>query len=165
MSLWQTEDVARITFFFTDEDDATGETRISIPVASFDRAIDYGKQLAIFLNAVSSCALVKFHVVSKGYDSDLTAVASTPADLSQRGVFVYQTADSTLAVLKAVSLHPDLILATGPYADVGIDVAQLAVAALVSASIEGIEGVEPCDEWGADLVQLLAAYRGYEGPR
>lgn len=158
---WHISDIARITFYFADDDDATGETRINIAVASLNQAVEYGRQLAALLKAVSSCALVKFHVVFTGYD-DTPANLPATVDLMRRGVFLYQTSDSTLYVLKAVSIRPDLLLSTGPYAGVGVDLAQPAIAALAQATVEGIGGVQPCDEWGADLVQLVAAYRGYE---
>lgn len=159
--MWQISDIARITFYYVDDDDATGETRISVDVASLNQAIEYGRQLAALLRPVSSCGLVKFHVVFTAYDETTTDLPTT-VDLMRRGVFLYQTSDSTLSVLKVASIRPDLLLSTGPYAGVGVDLAQPAIAALVQATVEGIGGVQPCDEWGVDLTELVAAYRGYE---
>jgi len=122
---------------------------------------------------ISSCALWKVKI-SLRYLDDTDPAPATNSDVNRCSVFQFATADGgrydlVLPGLVAIKqLQPP-----DPYAGVGLNIADVDIAALLAATVTGIGGTAPCAPWGpgaagaltwlgSDLVGLLTAYWGYE---
>jgi hypothetical protein len=105
--------------------------------------------------------------------SDPTGAAGST--INQRSVLVFGTAAAERFTVSIPGLEAGLLLAPpDPYAGVGLDTSNPAIAALVAAHVTGLGEVQPCAPWGpgeasgdftwpgSDLVELLTAYWGYQ---
>lgn len=75
------------------------------------------------------------------------------------GTFILDTGAGGLATVRVPSILESLLLPTGPFAGIAIDLAAPAVVAFVSAITSGIGGTQPCDLFSNDLVSVNQAYK------
>jgi hypothetical protein len=122
---------------------------------------------------LSDCALWKI-TFSLRYLDDTDPVGAVGSSVNQRSIFQFLAVDGTRFDLSLPGLvAANLLQPPDPYAGTGIDLTTVAVASLVAATVTGIGGIEPCAPWGpgvataftwggADLVDILTAFWGYE---
>lgn len=113
--------------------------------------------------AVSNCAIEGATLSNTNYISD--ALPGVGADAHRQVVLLLRCDDDSLAALAIPGVDPAVILATGPLAGVGVDLAHPAVAALVAALVTGIAGARPVSPTGRPFVAVEAAYAGYDEGR
>lgn len=86
------------------------------------------------------------------------APAGAGANVRRAGTFIFTTAAGELAAVRVPSIDESLLLTSGPYAGIAIDLAAPDVAAFVSAIADGLGGVQPCDLFLDDLVSVSSAF-------
>lgn len=171
---WQADPTLRITLYFRDDDGAGAQHIINVDAGRLPVAGSFATAYADLFAPLSSCALWKVQV-SLRYLDNTDPAGAIDSSIDRRSVFVFGTADDERLTVSIPGLDESLILAPPhPYAGVGLDLANPAIAALVAAHTTGLGGVEPCAPWGpgapagefnwpgSDLVEVLSAYWGYE---
>jgi hypothetical protein len=166
------DETARITYFWRDDDLATGLHQIRATRNLAD-ASAFATGLAPILTPISDCALEKIRVGLRYLDETDPSAASN-SSVYRRSIFIFATAQGNRYVLSLPGVVPSALLQPpDPYAGIGIDLNNVAVAALVSGFLTGLGSTQPCAPWGPgpggnlswqgdDLVDVLAAYWGYE---
>jgi hypothetical protein len=151
----------RAAIYARDDDGAVSSTRLAYGDAAGARA--HLAALLPLVQAVSSCAIERATLSNTYLISD--ARPGVGADAHRQVVLVMRCDDDSLAALAIPGVETGVILAAGPLAGVGVDLANVAVAALVSALITGIGGARPVSPTGRSFVAVEAAYMGYDEGR
>ena len=161
--MWNPDQTARITLFFRDYKGSASQSRLNVDARDLIAGGNYGRAIASLFAAVTSCAVWKVSVSLRTLD-----VSSPPPDpgsnTNRRSVFVFGTASAARYVLSLPGLDTSrLVQPPAPYAGIALDISDVAVAALIAATLTGIGGIQPCAPWlGDDITEILAAYWGYE---
>lgn len=93
-----------------------------------------------------------------GWTETTPAPAGAGANVRRAGTFIFNTSAGELASIRVPSIDESLLLTSGPYAGIGIDLASSDVAAFVSAIAGGVGGVQACDPFLDDLVSVASAF-------
>lgn len=171
---WQPDPTVRITLYFRDDDGASSQHIMNVAASALAGAGAFAASYAALFPPVSNCALWKVQV-SLRYLDNTDPAGAAGSNINRRSVFMFGTADEERFTVSIPGLVEALILTPpDPYAGVGLDISNPAIAALAAAYITGLGGVQPCAPWGpgvpagefdwpgSDLVELLSAYWGYE---
>lgn len=171
---WQPDPTVRITLHFRDDDGANSQHIINVAASALPVAGGFATAYAALFQPISNCALWKVTVHLR-YLDDTDPTGAAGSSNHQRSVFVFGTAAAERFTVSIPGLEEAMLLAPpDPYAGVGLDASNPAIAALVAAHVTGLGGVQPCAPWGpgvpsgdftwpgSDLVELLSAYWGYE---
>jgi hypothetical protein len=171
---WQPDPTVRITLHFRDDDGADSQHIINVAASALPVAGGFATAYANLFPPVSNCALWKVTVHLR-YLDNADPVGAAGSSINQRSVLVFGTAAAERLSVSIPGLETALLLAPpDPYAGVGLDTSNPAIAALVAAHVTGLGGVAPCAPWGpgvpagdftwpgSDLVELLTAYWGYQ---
>jgi hypothetical protein len=172
---WNTNPTVTIILFFKDDDSAESEHRINVPLSALSGAVSYAKDYASLFAAVSNCGLWKIRITSI-YKDDGSQISLPGSDVYRQSVFLFETESGQNYIVPVPGLIVSKLMQTGPYAQVQINQDDPAIAALVSALVNGNGQVRPVSPWnpngsggqwdwiGVPLVRLKAAYWGYERP-
>jgi hypothetical protein len=106
---------------------------------------------------VSSAVCVELDIIAR-WTETLTTTAGDESAVGRQGVFLFGNTLGDFAAVRVPSLDSSLLLSDGVYAGIAIDLASLPVADLATALASGVGGIEACDPWGLDLVELAIAY-------
>jgi hypothetical protein len=106
---------------------------------------------------VSSALCVELDIIAR-WTETLTTTAGEESAVGRQGTFLFEAASGNFAVVRVPSLDSSLLLTTGPFANIAIDLAATPITDLVTALASGVAGIEACDPWGLDLVELAVAY-------
>jgi hypothetical protein len=109
------------------------------------------------ISAISSAVCVESDVIVR-YSDPSQPAAGMASSVKRSGTFIYDNGAASLVVLRIPSIRSDLILSSGPYAGIGIDVDNADVMDYVNAVMGGISGISVCDPFGSDVVALSNAF-------
>jgi hypothetical protein len=166
------DETARITYFWRDDDQAVGTHQVR---ATRDLAASstLATALAPLITPLSNCALEKIRVGLRYLDeNDPSPTAG--CSVYRRSIFIFATAQGDRYIMSLPGMVSSALLQPpDPYAGIGLDLNNVAVAALVSGILTGMGSTQPCAPWGPgaggdlawqgdDLVDILGAYWGYE---
>ena len=150
---WVADPTVRITLHFRDDDGASSTHIINVAADALPVAGAFAAAYAALFAPLTSCALYKVGI-SLRYLVDPAPVAVPGADTNthRRSVFVFQSIGSPYVLSLPGVIGAKLVQPPDPYAYVGLNTADPAIAALVSAMVTGIGGVEPCAPWAPTLI-------------
>lgn len=151
----------RAAILARDDDGTISSSRLSYLDPAGARA--HLAALLPLIAAVSSCAIEGATLSNTNYISDTPP--GVGADGHHQLVLILSCDDASLAVIAIPGVNAGVILASGPLAGVGIDLANPAVAALVAALTTGIGGAVPVSPVGRSMIAVVAAYAGYDEGR
>jgi hypothetical protein len=166
------DETARITYYWRDDDLAVGTHQVRA-TRDLAGASAYAVGLAPLLPPVSSCALERIRVGLRYLDETDPAPAGG-SSVYRRSIFIFETAQGDRYLLSLPGVVASALLPPpDPYAGVRLDLANVAVAALVAGLLTGLGSTRPCAPWGPgeggdlawqgdDLVNIAEAYWGYE---
>jgi len=143
---WAADPTARITLHFRDDDGASSTHIINVAADALPVAGAFAAAYAALFAPLTSCALYKVGI-SLRYLDDTDPLPPADTDTNRRSVFVFQSIGRPYVLSLPGVVGSKLAQPPDPYAYVGLDTADVAIAALVSAMITGIGGVEPCAPW------------------
>jgi hypothetical protein len=109
------------------------------------------------ISALSSAICIETDVIVR-YSDPSQPSAGISSNGKRSGTFIYDNDAASFVVLRVPSIRNELVLSSGPYAGVGIDVDDADVSAYIDAVINGISGVEVCDPFDSDIVSLSSAF-------
>ncbi len=154
---WTNNPSILLTLIFTDDDQATGEMRISFPVAQRAYVSGFAQTIIPLLRAVSNCALTHY-TISIGMQ-DHSAETTGAASAMDVGTFIYRTTPDERWRQLIPGLRAAKIATHGDYPGIEINVNDSDVQAFLDVMSNGINGITPVDPWGAALNSLTAAYQ------
>jgi hypothetical protein len=148
----------RVRLLWIDNDGAESSSMINIPAATgLDSALSFlasWRQLAM---AISSATCYGADLIVR-YGENENFSASDGSDVLRNGVLIFGADPDGLAAVHVPSIDVALILTSGAYAGIALDLAAPALAAFIAALASGIAGVAACDPLAADLGDLTTAY-------
>lgn len=147
--MWDEDLALQLTFFFRDNDGATGKVVLHLPVALADYARQFCIDLAQLLRAVSNCALLRVRI-------SMSAAAINPpvpsGNAAEFGTFIFSTSAGERYIAGIPGLKPSKTTTTGDTAGIIIDTIDSDVLAYVSATLANV--VTP---WNDSLTGLNIA--------
>lgn len=152
-----------ISFTFVDDDLAEGSTSVKLPEGTpYEDAVTYAAGYVSLIDAVSDCALTSYSINQTVYDDTypVGAAGSDVEDLGKLTVRTVKNGTSTVSwpgVLESVLVNN--ISPPGTY----LNLTHVAVAALISALVNGIGGVEPSNRRGDDFLSVKEGYKQQRG--
>jgi len=153
-----TQRTTSIRLRFRDNDGAESICQCNLASSvSAASAASFLSAWAPLVQALSDAAIVSAEVVIHWTDP-ARPPAGAGSDVLRQGTFLLDTASSDIGAARVPAISDDFILATGPYAGIGIDTALADVVSLITALTDGIDGTEPCDPFADDFVSINAAY-------
>lgn len=153
---WRQIPVA-LEFTLIDDDGAESTTGWSLPYAHVGIAEAWAAAFVPVIHGVSDCTVKRYDIIISQVQDD--PLGTTGADVRRVGQFFFATAVDELHGATLPGIKESVLTAPGGTSEVSIDLLHPAVAAYVAAMLDGLDGVEPCDRFGNDLVALLEAYR------
>jgi len=152
-----------ISFRFVDDDLAEGRTSVKLPAGTaYGDAITFASDYVNLLDAVSGCALQGYTVTQVVYD-DTYPVGAAGSDVEDKGVLTIRTVGGGTSTLSWPGVLESILVSTITPAGTYINLSNTAVAALVAALVNGIDGTEPSDRRGADFLSVKEAYKQQRG--
>jgi hypothetical protein len=157
-----------ITFTFQDDDLAQGSVSVKLPdTVSYDGAFAFAEDFVAMLTPLSDCALQKYTVSGEVFD-DAYPQGAAGSDVEDKGVIVIRTANNGTSSFTWPGVKESVLLNTISPPGTYIDLANVNVAALLSALINGLaEGIlgtlQPSDRRGADFLSVKEAYKQNRG--
>jgi hypothetical protein len=152
-----------ISFEFVDDDLAEARTSVKLPEGTaYDDAITYASGYVTLIKAVSDCALTGYTVTQNVYD-DAYPVGAAGSDVEDKGVLTIRTQGNGTSTLAWPGILESLLVNTITPAGTYINLANVAVAALIAALINGIGGIQPSDRRGFDFLSVKEGYKQQRG--
>ena len=149
---WQPDPTLSITFLFRDDDGANARHIINLPASALPVAGSFAVAYAALIDSLSTCVLWKISIALR-YLNDQDPVAAAGTDINRKSVFIFGLVDGgRYAVTLPCVMGSKLLQPPDPYAYVGLNTADPAIAALVAALVTGIDGIHPCAPWDANAL-------------
>jgi hypothetical protein len=149
----------QLSLSYQDDDLAISRTTVPFPTGTTLAAVQtYATAYAALVAPVTDCALIGYSVNQEYYD-DTYPVAAAGSDVEDKGVLVIRTVGNHLKSLSWPGIVESVLLNTISPPGTYIDLANVAVAALVSALITGIAGTQPSNNRGDDFRSVKEAYK------
>jgi hypothetical protein len=153
----------QLSLSYQDDDLAISRTTVPFPTGTTLAAVQtYATAYAALVAPVTDCALIGYSVNQEYYD-DTYPVAAAGSDVEDKGVLVIRTVGNHLKSLSWPGIVESVLLNTISPPGTYIDLANVAVAALVSALITGIAGTQPSNNRGDDFRSVKEAYKKNTG--
>lgn len=156
----------KITYSFVDDDLAQSTKTVALPSGTtMADAQTYATSYKALLEPLSDCAIVRY-VVSQEYYDDTFPTGPANSDVEDKGVlkFRHDGGNGGTSTITIPGIMEDKLLTTGvTRKGVWLDLANAAVAAVVSALVTGLAGTAPTNRRGDDLTTLLEAYKQNRG--
>lgn len=144
---------------YQDDDLATSRTSVPFPVGTALADVQaYATAYAALVDPVTDCALIGYSINQEYYD-DAYPTAAAGSDVEDKGVLVIRTVNNNIKTLSWPGVIESVLVNTISPPGTFIDLANVAVAALVSALITGIAGTAPSNSRGDDLRSVKEAYK------
>lgn len=157
MSIVQRTHLIRLRFRDNDLTESTCEANLSYSVAE-STALTFLASWRSIVSALSSAVCIEADLLVRWTETNSSG-AGSQSDSFRHGVFIIETAVPDLAVIRVPSIDLSLLETTGPFAGIRIDQSNTDVIAFIDALCNGIGGIQPCDPFGNDLVQISQAYK------
>lgn len=149
----------RLSMTYQDDDLAENAHTLDFPAAATLAAIQaYATAYAALVDPVSDCALKGYTVLERFYD-DTYPLAAAGSDVEDKGVLKIRTQNNRIKTFTWPGIIESVLLNTISPPGTYIDLANVAVAALVSALITGIAGTQPSNNRGDDFRSVKEAYK------
>lgn len=159
--LVQRTHLVRLRFRDNDNHDSTCEVNLGSSTG-YAAALTFAASWCQLVQALSSAVCIEYEFLVRWTETQ-SGGALPLADAFQQAVFIFETAIPDLAVVRVPGIDPALLESSGPYAGIRVDQTQPAVIGLVDALTNGLGGVQACDPFANDLVQLSEAYKEQVG--
>lgn len=152
-----------ISFTFQDDDLAQASTSVKLPAATTPAAakIFAGSYVAL-LAPVTDCALIAYNITQEVYD-DTYPTAAAGSDVEDKGVLSIRTANNNTSTLTWPGVLESILINTITPAGTYIDLANVSVAALITALVNGLAGTQPSNRNGQDFRSVKEAYKQNRG--
>jgi len=155
--LVQRTHLVRLRFRDDDFTESTCEVNLS-PALSLSAALVFLASWRNLVRALSSAVCIESDLLVR-WTETITRGAGTQADVFRHGVFIFETAVPDLAIVHVPSIDLSVLETTGAFAGIRIDQTDSDVAAFIDALCNGLGGVQACDPFDHDLVQISQAYQ------
>lgn len=149
----------QLSLSYQDDDLAISRTTVDFPVGTTLAAVQtYASSYAALVNPVTDCALIGYSVNQEYYD-DTYPTAAAGSDVEDKGVLVIRTVGNNIKTMTWPGIIESVLLNTITPPGTFIDLANVAVAALVSALVTGLAGTAPSNGRGDDLRSVKEAFK------
>jgi len=149
----------QLSLTYQDDDLATSRTSVDFPAGTALADVQaYASAYAALVDPVTDCALIGYSVNQEYYD-DTYPTAGAGSDVEDKGVLVIRTVGNAIKTMSWPGVLESVLVNTISPPGTYIDLANVAVAALVSALITGIAGTAPSNGRGDDLRSVKEAYK------
>jgi hypothetical protein len=144
---------------YQDDDLAIASTSVNFPAGTTLAAVQtYATAYAALVAPVTNCALIGYSI-SEDYFDDTFPVAAAGSDVEDKGVLIIRTVSNAIKTMTWPGVLESVLVNTISPPGTFVDLANVAVAALVSAVITGIAGTQPSNSRGDDLRSVKEAYK------
>jgi hypothetical protein len=148
-----------LSLSYQDDDLAIARTSVPFPSGTTLAAVQsYATAYAALVDPVSDCALIGYSVNQEYYD-DTYPLAAAGSDVEDKGVLIIRTVGNAIKTISWPGVMESVLVNSISPPGTYIDLANVAVAALVSALITGIAGTQPSNGRGDDLRSVKEAYK------
>jgi hypothetical protein len=150
-----------IVYTFQDDDLATATERVHVPPGTtLVQAKAFATSYAALVQPLSDCAMRKYTISQEVYD-DTYPLAALGSDVEDKGVLTFRTVGNGSSTMTWPGVLESLLVNTISRKGVYIDLANVAVSALVSALLTGLgaPAISPSTRRGDDLVAIKDAYK------
>lgn len=148
-----------LTLTYVDDDLATSRTSVNFPIGTALADVQaYAIAYAALVDPVTDCALSGYSISQEYYD-DVYPTAAAGSDVEDKGVLVMRTVNNNIKTMTWPGVIEGVLLNSITPAGTFVDLANVGVAALVSALITGIAGTAPSNARGDDLRSVTQAYK------
>lgn len=150
-----------INYTFQDDDTATSTERVHVPAGTtLANAKTFAASYAALIQPVTDCAMRKYTISQEVYD-DTYPLAAAGSDVEDKGVITFRTVGNGSATMTWPGILESLLVNSISRKGTYIDLANVAVAALVSALLTGLgsPAIAPSTRRGDDLVAVKDAYK------
>lgn len=153
----------QLTLSYQDDDLALARTSVDFPSGTALASVQtYATAYAALVAPVTDCALIGYSVNQEYYD-DTYPVAGAGSDVENKGVLILRTVGNNIKSMTWPGVLESVLVNTISPPGTFIDLANVAVAALISALITGIgtapNVVSPSNSHGEDLRSVKEAYK------
>lgn len=149
----------QLSLSYQDDDLAIARTSVNFPAGtSLADVQSYAAAYAALVDPVTDCALVGYNINQEYYD-DTYPTAAAGSDVEDKGVLVIRTVNNNTKTMTWPGVVESVLLNTITPPGTYIDLANVAVAALVSALVTGIGGTAPSNSRGDDLRSVKEAFK------
>lgn len=144
---------------YQDDDLAIARTSVNFPTGTALADVQaYATAYAALVDPVTDCALIGYSINQEYYD-DTYPTAAAGSDVEDKGVLVIRTVGNAIKTMSWPGVLESVLVNTISPPGTYIDLANVGVAALVSALITGIAGTAPSNGRGDDLRSVKEAYK------
>lgn len=149
----------RLSMTYQDDDLAENSHTVDFPAATTLAQVQtYATAYAALLAPVSDCALKGYTVLEHFYD-DTYPLAAAGSDVEDKGILKIRTQNNHIKSFSWPGIVESVLISTISPPGTYIDLANAAVAALVSALITGLSGTAPSNDRGEDFLSVVEAYK------
>lgn len=149
----------KLSMNYVDDDLATAGHTVDFPVGTALADVQaYATAYAALIDPVTDCALTGYTVTQEYYDNAYP-VAAAGSDVENKGYLVIRTVANGIKTMTWPGIIESVLLNNITPPGTYIDLANAAVAALVSALTTGIAGTAPSNSRGNDLLSIKEAYK------
>lgn len=151
----------KLSLTYQDDDLATSRTSVDFPAGTALADVQtYAAAYAALVDPVTDCALIGYSVNQEYYD-DTYPTAAAGSDVEDKGVLVIRTVGNAIKTMSWPGVVESVLVNTISPPGTFIDLANVAVAALVSALITGLgtPAIAPSNGRGDDLRSVKEAFK------
>lgn len=149
----------RVSITFQDDDLSEATHTVDFPPATDLADVQaYASSYAALLDPLSDCVMKGYTVLERFYD-DAYPVAPAGSDVEDKGVLKIRTQNNRVKTFSWPGIVESVLISSISPPGVYIDLANAAVAALVSALVTGIAGTAPSNDRGEDFLSVVEAYK------
>jgi hypothetical protein len=151
----------KLSLSYQDDDLAIARTSVDFPQGTALADVQaYATAYAALIAPVTDCALIGYSVNQEYYDNTYP-VAAAGSDVEDKGVLVIRTVGNHLKSISWPGVLESVLVNSISPPGTFIDLANVAVAAVVSALITGLgtPAVAPSNNRGDDLRSVKEAYK------
>lgn len=152
--------VIELRLYFVDDDGASSRHSLCLLLAHLGQASAFVTVYASLVALVSNAALVRINIITT-YQDQSSQRGAPGCDLHRTGVFCFDT-DSTpvgIYVVSIPAITDAIVMQSGPFAGIGIDLTNPLVINLAAASTAS-GTIHLVDHTDAGLIALRTAYVG-----
>ena len=152
----------QLSLSYQDDDLAIARTSVDFPAGTTLASVQtYATSYAALVAPLTDCALIGYSVNQEYYD-DTYPVAAAGSDVEAKGVLILRTVGNSIKTMTWPGVLESVLVNSISPPGTFIDLANVAVSALVSALITGLGTapvVAPSNGNGQDLRSIKEAYK------
>lgn len=150
---------SKLTLVYKDDDLAQSRSSIDFPPGTTPAAVQtYASAYVALVAPVTDCALMGYTITEDFYD-DTYPTPAAQSDVEDKGVLVIRTVNNKTRQFTWPGVLESVLVNTISPPGTFINLAHVAVAALVSALITGIGGTAPSTDIGSDFLSVVEAFK------